>query len=145
LISVWIKPVPISAAGKDRVRLVLAASGLAVVLIPAIIASVILIPGQNRINWKWARFAIVTAFFVVHCVRSYWRARGHLRFWAILFAVLIIHFLGVGYFYYAGPGLLPLLVFVPIVAVEWGILAVVVYKVLGIGPPARKRRISSPR
>ena len=129
----------LSPKAKDRVRLLLAATGVAVVAIPAIVAVIILIPGQDRINWKWGRFTVVTIFFVVYCLTTYWRARKDLRFWAILFGIFVLHFLGVGYFYYAGPGL-PLMVFGPIVALEWALLAVAVYHFLGIGPPAARKR-----
>jgi hypothetical protein len=128
---------PLSSHAKDRVRLLLVATGVAIVAIPAIVAAVVLIPGQDRISWKWARFAVVTTFFVVYCLKTYWLARRHLRFWAILFGIFVIHFLGVGYFYYAGPGL-PLMVFGPVVALEWALLALAVYRVLGIGPPASR-------
>jgi hypothetical protein len=123
---------------KDRVRLLLVAVGVAIVAIPAIVAAIVLIPGQDRINWKWGRFTVVTIFFVVYCLKTYWLARKLLRFWAILFGILVIHFLGVGYFYYAGPGL-PLIVFGPTVALEWALLALAVYHVLGIGPPAARK------
>ena len=106
--------------------------------IPAIIAAVVLVPGQSQINWKWARFFVVTTSFVVYCLKTYWRARRHLRFWAILLGVLIIHFLGVGYFFYDGSGL-PLMLFGPIVALEWTLLAIAVYYVLDISPPPGKR------
>lgn len=58
-------------------------------------------------------------------------------FWAIFLGVLVLHILGVGYFYYAGVGL-PLLVFGPVVALEWVLLAIAVHHFLGIGPPMRK-------
>ena len=130
---------PVSTQIGDRRRLLLVAVGVALLLLPLIWASVVFVPRQYtaQISWKWTRFVVVTIFFVVYCLKTYWRARRHLRFWAILLGVFLIHFLGVGYFYYAGPGL-PLVVFGPTVALEWALLALSVYHVLGIGPPAAR-------
>jgi hypothetical protein len=124
---------------KDRLRLVLVAMGVAMIAIPVIVATVWLVPGLNHVNWKWGRFTVVTAFFVVYCLKTYWRDRKHLEFWGILFVIFVIHFVGVGFFFYAGPGL-PLFTFGPVVGLEWGLLAVAVYHFLGIGPPAHKRQ-----
>ena len=81
-------------------------------------------------------------FFVVYCLKTHWRARKHLRFWPILLGILIMHFLGIGYFYYAGLGL-PLILFGPTVAVEWALFAIIIYHVLGIGPAVSQHRESS--
>ena len=124
---------PLTAQSKDRLRFVLTATGVALVAIPALVASVVLIPGLSHVNWKWMRFAVVTTFFVVYCLKSYWRARRDPRFWTILVGVLAIHFTGVGYFFWAGTGL-PLMVFGPTVALEFALLAVTVYHFLGVGP-----------
>jgi len=123
---------PLTAQSKDRLRLALTAGGVALVAIPALVASVVLIPGLSHVNWKWMRFAVVTTFFVVYCLKSYWRARRDPR-WTILVGVLAIHFTGVGYFFWAGTGL-PLMVFGPTVALEFALLAVTVYHFLGVGP-----------
>ena len=130
---------PLSSHAKDQLRLLLIGLGVTILLLPIIWASVVLVPTEykGRVSWKWARFTVVTIFFIVYCLKTYWRARKHVQFWVILFAILVIHFVGIGYFYYAGPGL-PLLAFGPTVALEWALLAVAVYKVLGIGPPAHK-------
>jgi hypothetical protein len=128
---------------KDRVRLLIVATGVAIVAIPTVVAAVVLIPGLNHINWKWARFTVVTVFLIVFCVKTYWRARAHLRFWGILLAVLVLHFVGIGFFFYRGSGL-PLILFGPAVGLEFGLLALAVYRFLGIGPPGPKRRSESP-
>jgi len=131
----------LSLATKDRIRLVLIATAVAAVLLTLIWFSVTLTPERyrGRIDWKWGRFIVVTIFFVGYCLRTYWKARKHLGFWCILLGVLVLHLLGVGYFYYAGAGL-PLLVFGPVVALEWALLAVAVHHFLGIGPPIGKQR-----
>ena len=130
---------PLSPHAKDRVRLLLVAVGAVIIMLPIIWASGVLIPREYRdhINSKWARFTVVTILFVAYCLKTYWRARKHLRFWAILFGIFVLHFVGVGYLFYADAGL-PLMLFGPTVALEWALLALAVYHVLGIGPPARK-------
>ncbi len=126
---------------KDRLRLTVAALGLSIVLLFLMWASFVLVPKRYLdfvfSNPKWGRFAVVTIFFVGYCLRTYWKARKRLTFWGIFLGVLILHLLGVGYFYYAGAGL-PLLVFGPVVALEWALLAVAVHHFLGVGPKIRK-------
>jgi hypothetical protein len=68
-------------------------------------------------------------------LKTYWRARKHLGFWVILLGIFVVHFVGAGYFYYAGNGL-PLLVFGPTVAIEWALLALAVSWALA-HPPQR--------
>ena len=130
---------PLSSRAKDRLQLVLVAAGVAIVVIPVIVVTVWFIPRQSHINWKWVRFAVVTAFLLAYCLKTYWRARKHVGFWGILLGILVIHFVCVGFFFYTGPGL-PLLVFGPTVGLEWGLLALAVYHFLGIGPTATKHR-----
>jgi hypothetical protein len=129
----------LSPKAKDQVRLLVVATGVAMVAILFVLATAALTPElyRRRIDWKWARFAVVTILFVGYCLKTYWRARKRLGFWVILLGVFVVHFLGVGYFYYAGAGL-PLMVFGPTVALEWALLALAVYHFLGIGPPAHK-------
>jgi len=114
---------------------------MAVVAIPVIVAAAWLFPRQSHVNWKWARFIVVTIFLVVFSVKTYWRARAHPGFWGLLLGILVVHFVCVGYFFYTGPGL-PLLVFGPTVGLEFGLMALAIYRFLGIGPsaspPARK-------
>jgi hypothetical protein len=128
--------VPLRAEAKDQIHLLLTALGVAALVIVLVIGTMVLAPGLYRyeINWKWIRFGVVTIGFAVYCLWTYWKARKHLRFWAILLGILVLHLLGVGYFYYAGAGL-PLLVFGPVVALEWALLAIAVHHFLGIGPP----------
>ena len=132
---------PLTAQTRDRLRLLLAALGLAVVLLAVMWAAFVLIPGRYLdsvfSSTKWTRFTVVTIFFVVYCLKTYWRARKHLLFWVLLFGVLVLHFCGVGFFFFRGQGL-PLLTFGPTVALEWALLALAVHHFLGIGPPARK-------
>jgi hypothetical protein len=130
---------PLSPQVRDRLRLLLVALGLAVAALIIIWASLVLVPGQYRdqINWKWTRFGVVTIFFVLYCLKTYWRARRHAMFWILLLGILALHFLGVGYLFYRSAGL-PLLIFGPTVALEWALLALAVYHFLGIGPPVRK-------
>jgi hypothetical protein len=51
---------PLSAQTKDRLLLLLAASGVAIVALAAIWATLVLVPEQysERIDWKWARFGL---------------------------------------------------------------------------------------
>jgi hypothetical protein len=130
---------PLNTDGKDQMRLWLTAAGVAALVIVSLIGTMAFKPDlyRHQINWKWVRFAVVTIAFAAYCLKTYWKARKHLRFWVILLGVFALHFLGVGYFYYAGAGL-PLLVFGPLVALEWALLAFAVYHFLGIGPPMRK-------
>jgi hypothetical protein len=131
---------PLNAEAKDQVRLLLTAAGLASLVIVLLIGIMVFEPElyRHEINWKWVRFAVVTLAFAAYCLQTYWKARKHLGFWVILLGVLVLHFLGVGYFYYVGLGL-PLLVFGPVVALEWALLAIAVHHFLGIGPPMRKQ------
>lgn len=130
---------PLSPRAKDRLRLLLVALGVASVALAIIWASLVLVPGQYReqINWKWARFSVVSVFFVLYCLKTYWRARQHGLFWILLLGILAVHFLGIGYLFYRSAGL-PLVIFGPTVALEWVLLALAVYHFLGIGPPVRK-------
>jgi hypothetical protein len=45
----------------------------------------------------------------------------------------MLHAFGVGYFYYAGDGL-PFALFGPVVALEWALMAFVIYRTLRIQP-----------
>ena len=132
---------PLSPTAKDRVRLLIVATGVAAVAIFAILITAVLTPQlyRSRIEWKWVRFAVVTILFVAYCMKTYWRARRRPGFWVILLGILVIHFLGVGHFYYFGEGL-PLILFGPAVAFEWALLALAIYHFLGIGPLAYRSR-----
>ncbi len=132
------------AQGRDRLRLLLSALGLTIILLALMWASFAFIPKQLDLifsNAKWLRFAVVTAFFIAYCLKTYWRARGRLGFWVILLGVFAIHFLGVGYFYFTGDGL-PLMVFGPTIALEWALLALAVYQFLGIASATQKTKVS---
>jgi hypothetical protein len=101
-------------------------------------AGIVFVPKRyvDDLSWKWARFTVVTIAFVVYCLKTYWRARKSPQFWALLLGILVIHFLGVGYFFYSGEGL-PLAFFGPTVALEWALLALIIYHTLGIAPKTR--------
>ncbi len=120
---------------KDQLRLWMTAVGVATLIIASLLSALVFLPELFRyeINWKWVRFTTVTVTFIGFCLKTYWRARNRLEFWVMLSGVLVLHFIGVGYFYYAGAGL-PLLVFGPVVALDWALLAIGIYRFLGIGP-----------
>ena len=129
---------PLSPKAKDRARLLLAAMGVAIVALAIMLVVFVYVPKQylDHFSEKWTRFTVVTIAFAVYCLKTYWRARKSLHFWAILLCIFVIHFLGVGYLFYAGAGL-PLALFGPTVALEWALLAVIVYHLLGIAPATR--------
>jgi hypothetical protein len=129
---------PLSPQTKDRVLLLLTAIGVAAVAMVVMFAGIVLVPKRyvDHLFWKWARFTVVTISFVVYCLKTYWRARKSPQFWALLLGILVIHFLGVGYFFYSGEGL-PLAFFGPTVALEWALLALIIYHTLGIAPKTR--------
>lgn len=79
------------------------------------------------------RFLFVSVGFVGYAIRAYWKLRRSLIFWSIFLGFLVIHLLGIGYFFYAGPGL-PLLIFGPSCAVELMGMGFVIYWILGVGP-----------
>jgi len=129
----------LSPEAKDRVRLLLVATGVATVIVLFSVVTAVLAPQvyRHQIDWKWVRFTVVTIMFIGYCLKTFWRARKRLGFWVILLGIFVIHFLGVGYFYYAGAGL-PLVVFGATVALEWAMLALAVYRFLGIRPSVHK-------
>ena len=124
-----------NAEAKDQIRLFLTAAGVAGLVIALVIGTMLFAPRLygHEVNWKWVRFGVVTVAFGGYCLKTHWRARKHVGFWMILFGVFALHFLGVGYFYWAGVGL-PLLIFGPVVALEWALLAFAVHRFLGIAP-----------
>jgi hypothetical protein len=128
----------LSPQTKDRVLLLLIAIGVAAIAMVVMLAVIVLVPQRylDHLSWKWARFTVVTIAFVVYCLKTYWRARKSPHFWALLLGILVIHFLGVGYFFYSGEGL-PLAFFGPTVALEWALLALILYHTLGIAPKTR--------
>jgi hypothetical protein len=125
----------LNAKAKDQIRLFLTAAAVAALVIVLLIATMLFSPKlyRHEINWKWVRFGVVTAAFAGYSLKTHWRARKHIGFWVILSGVFALHFLGVGYFYWAGMGL-PLLIFGPVVALEWALLAIAVHHFLGISP-----------
>jgi hypothetical protein len=130
---------PLRPQVADRIRLFVAALGVALIALIAMWTSFVLVPQRyfDQVSPKWGRFGVVTIVFAAYCLRTYWGARKQLGFWVILLGIFMIHFFGVGYFFYIGQGL-PLLTFGPTVALEWALLALSVYHFLGIGPPLRK-------
>jgi hypothetical protein len=126
---------PLSPQTKDRALLLLTAIGVAAFVMLAIFVLV----AQRKLDhlsWKWARFTVVTIAFVVYCLKTHWRVRKSPQFWALLLGILVLHFLGIGYFFYSGEGL-PLALFGPTLALEWALLALIVYHILGVLPKTR--------
>jgi hypothetical protein len=119
----------------DRTRLIIAAFAVAIATIVGIVLIADFIPAQytHRIQPKWVRFGLVSVGFVGYGIKAYWKLRRSLTFWSIFLTFLAIHVVGLGYFFYAGEGL-PLVLFGPACAVELMCMALVTYRVLGVGP-----------
>jgi hypothetical protein len=117
----------------DKTRLILAAIVVAIAFIGGVVLFAESVPVQHRIQTKWVRFLFVSVVFVGYAVRAYWKLRRSFAFWSIFLVFLVIHLLGVGYFFNAGSGL-PLLIFGPICAVELIGMGFVIYWILGVGP-----------
>jgi hypothetical protein len=130
--------VQVSAEAKDQIRLLLYGVGTALVVLVCMWAMLVLIPKhyRDRVPWKWVRLAVVSTVFIVYCLKTYWQARKDWHFWLILLGVFGIHFAGMGYLFYRSEGL-PFVFFGPAVALEWALLAVILYHVLGIAPRVR--------
>jgi uncharacterized membrane protein YozB (DUF420 family) len=64
-----------------------AATGVAITAILVIIPAAWLFPRQRHINWRWARFTVVTIFLVAYCLKTYGRVRKHFGFWGIRLAI----------------------------------------------------------
>jgi hypothetical protein len=122
----------------DKTRLILAAIVVAIVFVGGIMLFAEFVPVQHRIQTKWVRFLFVSVLFVSvgfvgYAIRAYWKLRRSLIFWSVFLGFLVIHLLGIGYFFYVGSGL-PLLVFGPVCAVELMGMGFVIYWILGVGP-----------
>jgi hypothetical protein len=68
-----------------------------------------------------------------YAIKAYWKLRRLWVFWSIFLAFFFLHVLCLGYFFYAGEGL-PLLTFGPACGLELMGMALVIYRVLGVGP-----------
>ena len=115
----------------DRQRFV-----VAVFLLLAFVVTIALYaPDQviHRLVSKWERFILLSGVFVAFVMKAYWKVRQDLRFWTIFLSFMVVHFIGVGYFFWTGNGL-PFPIFEIAIAVELGGFALVIYWVLGIGP-----------
>jgi hypothetical protein len=130
----------LKASTKDHVRLILTAIGIVSLGFVLLLGLGRFAPGifRHHPNLKLIRFLVISVVFAGYCVKVYWKARKHLEFWAILTAVLALHFFGVGYFFFTGPGLSTLTLGV-VGGLEMALLAVALYRVLGIAPSARTR------
>ena len=117
----------------ETTRLILAAIVVAIAFVGGIALIAEFVPAQHRIQTKWVRFLFVSVVFVGYAIRAYWKLRRSLVFWSIFLGFLVIHLLGIGYFFYVGSGL-PLLVFGPVCAVELMGMGFVIYWILGVGP-----------
>jgi len=119
----------------DRKRLILTALAAAIVIMLVVSSLAIFVPFQatTRVEGKWVRFGLVSIALLAYSIATYWKLRKSLTFWAVFLGYLAIHMLGVGYFFYFGRGL-PLLLFGPICGIEWALMALIVYWILGVGP-----------
>lgn len=117
----------------EKTRLILAAIVVAIAFVGAVVLFAGFVPAQYRIQTKWVRFLFVSVMCVGYAIRAYWKLRRSLVFWSIFLGFLVIHLLGIGYFFYFGSGL-PLLVFGPSCAVELMGMGFVIYWILGVGP-----------
>lgn len=115
----------------DRARLVL----WSLLIVVTILTIAVLTPLTilDKIEWKWVRFAAVTAIFVWYSLKMFRKGRAHKEFWIIVLSSLLVHLVGVGYFFWSGSGL-SFSTFAPLVGAEWGIMAVILYKRLGLIP-----------
>jgi len=136
----------VKSGTKDAAKLLLTAVGIVALCFVLLVVTVKFEPQwfSHRLNWKWIRFSVVTIWFVFFCIKGYWQARRHIAFWAILGSMLMLHLFGVGYFYYAGDGL-PLLLFGPVVALEWALMAFVIFRTLHIQPDLKEFKSLSMR
>lgn len=128
----------------DRKRLILAALAVAIATIVVIALTVVYVPARytDRIQGRWVRFALVTIFFIVFSLNSYWKSRKSLGFWGIFLSFLTLHLLGVGHLWAIYNGLSTLVVGL-VGGAEWVCMALVIYWVLGVGPDVRPERPKS--
>ena len=123
-------------------RLLLVASAVALFIMGIAIGGAFYAPHYvNLIPWKWFRFAAGTAFFVWFSLNAYWRVRRLPLFWSIFTIFLLIHCVGIGHFYYSGPGL-SIMEVALLSGVEWVCMALVLHWILHAVPDFRPR---SPR
>lgn len=115
----------------DRSRLLLWAGLISITLVILIV--VLPLPYLERIQTKWIRFAVVTIVYIALSLKSFWRQRTSVNFWLIFVGFVFLHFMLFGYLFWSGNGL-SLLTFGPAVGLEWGMLAVTVGWLLGVGP-----------
>jgi hypothetical protein len=128
--------VPLRFQLGDKGRLILTALGLTTII--GVLAVYLPLRYLERIQWKWIRFSIGTALFIWFSLKAYWKLHRSLPFWSIFSGFLVVHLLGVGWVYYAAGGL-SLLEVGPVLGIEWGCMAVVIYWVLHTGPDLRQR------
>ena len=135
---------PLKIQLTDRSRLILAALAVAVLMMLFILLMVVYVPSHytDRIHWKWVRFAVMTAGFIVFSLNSYWRSRKSLGFWGIFSTFLVMHLLGVGHLWAVYNGLSTLVVGL-VGGAEWGCMALVIYWVLDVGPDLRSHQSRS--
>ncbi len=121
------------------------ALAVTVVTVVVIVLSVVFVPAQyaDRIQGKWVRFGVMTAFFTVFSLKAYWRTRKSVRFWCIFLSFLALHLFGVGHLWTVYNGLSTLEVGL-VGGGEFALMALVIYWVLGLGPDARLHRPKSP-
>jgi len=130
---------PLRIQINDRRRLILVAFTLAVVIVTLGVSIGLLVPAQytHRIQGKWVRFGVMTVFFIVYSLKTYWRAVKSVGFWGIFLSFTALHLFGVGHLWSVYNGLSTLAVGL-VGAVEWGCMALFIYWILGVGPDLRR-------
>jgi hypothetical protein len=125
----------------DRGRLIL----VAVTLVMLIMLVAFTVPTRylEKFQWKWFRFSLEAVICVSIMLRIYWKLRRSLVFWCIFAGFLCLHILGVGYYYYMGPGLGVLAVGL-VYGIETICMAIVIYWILRTGPGLREHNSQSP-
>jgi len=111
----------------DRTRLILTALVLVIVLT----VSGVLIP--EKLQGKWLRFVVLTAFLIWYELKAYWKLRKSARFWMIFLSLLAVYSVWVGHFFYTKNGL-SLVSFVLAGTAQFFCTAMLVYWLLGAGP-----------
>jgi hypothetical protein len=137
--------VPLNFKLSDRGRLIVSALAVAIVTMAAIILAVVFVPAQyaEKIQGKWVRFALMTIFFFVFSMKSYWKERKSMGFWGIFLSFLALHIFGLGHLWAVDNGLSTLEVALAGGA-EFVLMALVIYWLLGVGPDPRPHRSKSP-
>ncbi len=119
----------------DRWRLIIAAFVVTILIMVITVSLIVYVPERRleKFEWKWFRFSLVSALLVWFSLKAYWKLRKSAVFWGIFAGFLLFHCLGFGYFHYVGQGLNTLEVAL-LSGVEWGCMAIIIYKALRAAP-----------